>query len=137
MLIMDDTVIEKPHTDRNALICTHYDHSPDRYVRGLNLVMLLYQGHGLALPTSAELVEKTQGEPQADGRVRWCSPVTKNELLRAMLRQAQQQLAYLYLLADSWYASAENKNIVCELGHEFILALEKSRTVTLDEVRRQ
>lgn len=137
VLIVDDTVVAKPHTDANALICTHYDHSQGRYVQGLNLVTLLYQGHGLALPLAAELVEKTQGEPQADGQVRWRSPVTKNELLRAMLRQAQQQVAYRYLLADSWYASAENMNTVRELGHEFVFALEKSRTVALDAAGRK
>jgi hypothetical protein len=137
VLIVDDTVVEKPHTDENALICPHYDHSQGRYVRGLNLVTLLYQGHGLALPIAAELVEKTQGESQADGQVRWRSPVTKNALLRAMLRQAQQQVRYGYLLADSWYASAENMHTVRELGHEFILALEKSRTVALNEAGRK
>ena len=29
----------------------------------------------------------------------------------------QQQVAYRYLLADSWYASAENMNLVRALGH--------------------
>ena len=53
-----------------------------------------------------------------------------------MLRVAQQQVAYRYLRADSWYASAENMNQVRELGHDFILALPTSRTVVLSEVGR-
>ena len=57
-------------------------------------------------------------------------------MLRATLRVAQPQEAYRYLLADSWYASAENMNQVRELGHEFILALPTSRSVALSEVGR-
>ncbi len=54
-----------------------------------------------------------------------------------MLRVAQQQVAYRYLLADSWYASAENMNTVLELGHDFVLALESSRTVALGDKARK
>lgn len=59
MLIVDDTVVKKPRTDENVLVCTYYDHSQGRYVQGLALVMLPYQGYRLALPIAAELVEKT------------------------------------------------------------------------------
>ena len=56
--------------------------------------------------------------------------------MQQRLRVAQQQVAYWYLLADSWYASAENMTLVRALGYEFIFALESSRTVALSaEVR--
>jgi len=55
----------------------------------------------------------------------------KNEYLQQMLRVAQRQVAYHYLLADSWYASAENMTLVRALGHHFVFALESSRTVAL------
>ena len=45
-------------------------------------------------------------------------------------------MAYRYLLADSWYASAENMNQVRELGHDFIFALPTSRTAARSEVGR-
>ena len=64
------------------------------------------------------------------------SKYTKNEYLRVMLCVAQQQVAYRYLLADSWYASAENLNAVLDLGHHFVVALESSRTVALSEAAR-
>nr|WP_162550126.1 hypothetical protein [Hymenobacter nivis] len=48
------------------------------------------------------------------------SASTKNEYLQQMLRVAQQQVAYRYLLADSWYASAENMSFMRALGHHFI-----------------
>ena len=137
VLIVDDSILEKAHTDANALLCTHYDHSLGRYVKGLNFVSLLYVAGALAVPIAVELVEKTQAvtDPKTQ-KVSQKSLLTKNEMLRAMLRVAQQQVAYRYLLADSWYASAENMNQVRELGHEFIFALPTSRTVALSEVGR-
>ena len=137
VLVVDDSILEKAHTDANALLSTHYDHSLGRYVKGLNFVSLLYVAGPVAAPIAVALVEKT--EPVTDGKtqkVSYKSPVTKNEVLRAMLHTAQQQVAYRYLLADSWYAAAENLNLVRELGHEFIFALPTSRTVALSEAAR-
>ncbi|AWM32651.1 hypothetical protein DDQ68_07545 [Hymenobacter nivis] len=53
-----------------------------------------------------------------------------------MLRGAQPQVAYRYLLAGRWYASAENMTLVHALGHHFAFALESSRTVALSEGAR-
>ena len=54
----------------------------------------------------------------------------------ALPGRPQQQVAYRYLLADSWYASAENMTLVRALGHHFLFALESSRTVALSEADR-
>ena len=123
VLVIDDSILEKAHTDTNALLSTHYDHSLGRYVKGLNFVSLLYVAGSLAVPITVELVEKTQAvtDPKTQ-KISQKSPLTKNEMPRAMLRVAQQQVAYRYLLADSWYASAENMNQVRELDHAFIFA---------------
>lgn len=137
VLIVDDSVLEKAHTDANELICTHWDHSQQRYVKGLNFVSLLYQAGNLALPIAVELVRKTV--PVFHPKTRqtgYQSPFTKNEYVQQLLRVAQQQVAYRYLLADSWYASAENMRLVRALGHHFIFALESSRTVALSEAAR-
>ncbi len=109
VLIVDDSILEKAHTDANELICTHWDHSQQRYVKGLNFVSLLYQAGELSLPLAVELVRKTVPVYQAKTqKTSYQCPFTKNEYLQQMLRMAQQQVAYRYLLADSWYASAEN-----------------------------
>jgi len=137
VLLVDDSVLEKAHTDANELICTHWDHRQQRYIKGLNFVSLLYQAGDLALPLAVELVRKTV--PVWDAKTqqtKYRSPFTKNEYLQQMLRAAQQQVAYRYLLADSWYASAENMSLVRALGHHFVFALESSRTVALSEGAR-
>nr|WP_162550082.1 transposase [Hymenobacter nivis] len=138
VLLVDDSILEKAHTDPSALICTHYDHRKGRFVKGLNFVSLRYQAGELSLPIAVELIEKTEAvvDPKTQ-KTSAKSKFTKNEYLRAMLRVAQQHVRYRYLLADSWYASAENLNTVLELGHDFVLALASSRTVTLRDKGRK
>lgn len=138
VLIVDDCIAEKPHTDPNALIATYWDHSQQRYVRGLNFLTLFYHLAPVAVPLAVVLIEKTEpAPPSATGAARFKSPTTKNEHLRQLLRVAQQQVAYRYLLGDSWYASAENINfVVQDLKRQCLFALECSRTVALSEQGR-
>ena len=42
VMIVDDSIAEKPYTDENDIICWHYDHSQQRNVKGINFVTSLY-----------------------------------------------------------------------------------------------
>jgi hypothetical protein len=135
VLIVDDCIAEKAHTDANSLIATYWDHSKHRYVRGVNFVTLFFHLGSVAVPIGVTLVEKTA--PVAGQPARFRSPVSKNQHLRDMLQVAHQQVDYRYLLGDSWYASAENMNFVTKnLGRHFVFAVEASRTVALSEQQR-
>jgi hypothetical protein len=138
VLIVDDSLAEKPHTDESALITTYWDHSLTRYIKGVNFLTLLYQADQLSLPIASVLIEKTKPEvDKKTGKTRYKSELTKNEHFRQMLTIAHQQVEYKYVLADSWYASAENINYVIGLNHHCIFALESSRTVALSEHERK
>jgi hypothetical protein len=41
-LIFDDTIVEKPYTDENEIICRHYDHTENKAVKGINLLGAFY-----------------------------------------------------------------------------------------------
>ena len=58
VLIIDDTIQEKPHTDENDLICWHYDHSQNRTVKGINLLNCVYHAGDVSLPVTYELIRK-------------------------------------------------------------------------------
>jgi len=138
VLIVDDSLAEKPHTDESALITTHWDHSQKRYIKGVNFLTLLYQASDLSVPIGSVLIEKTKPElDKKTGKTRYKSELTKNEHFRQLLTVAQQQVEYQYVLADSWYASAENINHVIGLDHHCIFALASSRTVALSEQERK
>ncbi|MEO5930406.1 MAG: transposase [Candidatus Kapaibacterium sp.] len=134
VLIADDTIIEKAHTDENAMICWHWDHSLGRMVKGVNLLSLLFHGGEVSIPVNVHLIEKTEGYVDATtGATKYRSPLTKNEITRAMLRLAKsQQIEYRYFLGDSWFSSAETMNFVQDdLSKHYIMAVESSRTVAL------
>lgn len=60
VMIIDDSIVEKPYTDENEIICWHYDHAKGKTVKGINFVSTLYYAQGVALPVAFELVSKTE-----------------------------------------------------------------------------
>ena len=134
VLIIDDTIEEKPYTDESELICWHYDHSKGRNVKGINLLSTLYQVGEVSVPVAFELVKKT-GWVFNEKKNRWQrkSLRTKNELYRQMLKAcAKNRIEFRYVLNDVWYASSENMRYVKEdLKKEFIMPIKTNRKVAL------
>src|SRR3989337_2482054 len=60
VMIVDDSIAEKPYTDENDIVCWHYDHSKDRMIKGINFISALYHSAGLSLPVGFELIAKTE-----------------------------------------------------------------------------
>jgi hypothetical protein len=114
VMIVDDSISEKPYTDENDIICWHYDHSQQRTVKGINFVTSLYHCQGISLPVGFEIVEKTERyiDPK-DGKEKRRSKRTKNEMYRDILWQAvRNQILFEYVLNDVWFSAAENMNYV-------------------------
>src|SRR4051812_21789046 len=86
VLIIDDTIEEKPYTDESELVCWHYDHSKGRDVKGINLLSTLYQVADVSIPVAFELVKQTEWAfNETKQRWRRKSLETKNELYRRLL----------------------------------------------------
>jgi hypothetical protein len=134
VMIIDDSIVEKPYTDENEIICWHYDHSKERTVKGINFVTTLYYAQGVALPVTFEIVSKTiTYTDQKSGKERRKSEYTKNERYRRMLRaMCKNNIPFKYVLNDLWFASAENMCFVkLDLKKAFIMALKSNRKVAL------
>src|SRR5664279_1354617 len=134
VLIVDDSIAEKPYTDENDIICWHYDHSQERQVKGINFVTCLYHSAGISLPVGFELIAKTEHYPDPkDGKEKRRSPKTKNEYYREMLQQAvHNQIQVKYVLNDIWFAAAENMVFVkITLKKDFIMPLKSNRKVAV------
>ena len=87
VLIFDDTIQEKPHTDENEMISWHFDHTRNRSVKGINLLNCLYHADGVSMPVAYEIIRKPIVFTDKDsGRQKRRSEVSKNELMRRMLR---------------------------------------------------
>ncbi len=134
VLIIDDTIEEKPYTDESELVCWHYDHSKGRNLKGINLLSTLYQVGDASIPVAFELVKKTEWVFN-EKKKKWQrkSPQTKNELYRRMLKGCiKNRIGFRYVLSDVWYASSENMRCIKEdLGKEFIMPLKANRKVAL------
>ena len=136
VMIIDDSIVEKPYTDENEIICWHYDHAKGKTVKGINFVSTLYYAQGVALPVAFELVSKTETYiDKKTGKEKRKSGVTKNERYRQMLQiVSNNQIPFRYVLNDLWFASAENMRFVkLDLKKEFIMALKSNRKVALSE----
>lgn len=140
VVIVDDSIAEKPYTDENDIICWHYDHSQQRTVKGINFVTCLYHSQGISLPVGFELVRKTERytDPK-DGKEKRRADKTKNEMYRDLLQQAvKNKIPFRYVLNDIWYASAENMNFVkLTLKKEFVMPLKGNRKVALSVDAKQ
>jgi hypothetical protein len=134
VIIIDDSILEKPYTDENELIAWHFDHTQGRSVKGINFLTALYHSQGVSLPVAFELVAKTEAYTDAmSGTAKRRSPTSRNEHYREMLSACvRNQLPFRYVLNDSWYAAAENMLFIRHtLDHDFIMALKSNRKVAL------
>jgi DDE superfamily endonuclease len=134
VLIVDDSIAEKPYTDENDIICWHYDHAQDRQVKGINFLTALYHVAEISLPVAFRVVAKTEEYlDKKSGKSKRRSPISKNDHYQALLRQAKQnQIPFDFVLNDVWYASAENMMFVRhELETDFVMPLKANRKVAL------
>jgi DDE superfamily endonuclease len=134
VMIMDDSIAEKPASDENDIVCWHYDHAQDRMVKGINFVSCLYHAQEISLPVGFALIAKTETYiDKKDGKQKRRSPVTKNEIYQTLLRHTvQNQIPFRYVLNDVWYSSADNMKFVKHsLKKDFIMPLKANRKVAL------
>jgi len=134
VLIVDDSIEAKPYTDESALICWHWDHSVGHSVKGINLLTVLYYSQGMSLPVAFELVKKTLWvTDKKTGKPKRACPLTKNDYFRQTVQTClENQLPFRYVLADLWFASAQNMVFVKGThGKDFIFPLKENRKVSL------
>lgn len=103
LLLLDDSIEEKPYTDENELICWHWDHSKQRYVKGINFLTAFYQTEKVGLPVAFDLVTKTETyvDPKT-GKQKRRSTITKNARYRMLLHICiHNQVRFRYVLNDA------------------------------------
>jgi len=136
VVIIDDTIEEKPSTDENEIVCWHYDHSKGRTVKGINIISTLYYNKRVKVPVVFDLVRKTKTViDKKTGKEKRISEQTKNEKYRQMLKVCiKNNIKFKYVLNDVWYASSENMMLVKEsLKKDFIMPIKTNRKIALSK----
>jgi len=135
VLIVDDSVEQKPYSTENGTIEWHYDHSVGRVVKGLNFITAFYssplEGVRYGVPIGCEVIQKKPVWNDKKACTELKSPLTKNEHYRELLRCCvQNAVIFRYVLNDSWFSSAENMTfVVSDLKGHFVMALKENRRV--------
>jgi DDE superfamily endonuclease len=139
ILSFDDSIEEKMYTDQSPLICWHYDHVFQRNVKGVNFLTALVDVGGAKLPVAVEFVRKDLWElDEKKGKPKRKSSKTKNELFREMISRCDYNFRFDYVVADSWYSSYENMELVKQtLNSNFIIALKSNRLVALSKADKE
>jgi len=100
------------------------------------LLSALYLSQDVSLPVAFHLILKTERvtDPKT-GKERWQSPVTKNEIARQMIAAVKQkQIPFRYVLADSWFSSAENMIYIKQKARkDFVIPLKSNRNVFMSD----
>ena len=136
VLIIDDTVEEKPYTDESELISWHFDHATGRTVKGINLISALYLSQDVSLPVAFHLIHKTERvTDKKTGEDRWQSKQTKNEVAREMIASVRQkQIPFRYVLADAWFSANENLIYIKQKARkDFVMPVKSNRNVYLSD----
>ena len=123
ILVVDDTVLDKPYALKMGLVGPHWSGKHKRVVRGINLVTLVWTDGDAVYPTDYRLVD-----PAAVVKA------TKNDLFREMLTAAKERgFAPRYLCFDAWYSGKENLKAVRACGWHFLTQVRSNRRVNPDK----
>ena len=134
VLIIDDSIEPKPYTQKNALNNWHYDHCTGKSVKGVNFVSAFYYSQEIGFPIGVEYVKKDKKSIDRKGNVVYKSKETKNSMMRRMVYRACYNIEFKYVLADSWFSSAENMGFItkkCKV--DFVMAIKSNRVVALSK----
>jgi DDE superfamily endonuclease len=140
VLIVDDSIAEKPYTDENDIICWHYDHTTGGMTKGINCLTALYHAGAMSLPVGFSVIAKTEHYiDKKDGKEKRRSRVDKNDSYRTLLQQAvTNRIPFRYVLNDVWFASAENMVFVKQTLHkDFVMPLKANRKVAVSAADKQ
>lgn len=122
ILIVDDTVLDKPYAHKMGLVGQFWSGKHNRVVRGIDLVTLAWSDGDSVYPTDYRLVDPAE-QPKRN----------KNEHFREMLATAHRRgFTPRYVCFDSWYSSMENLKAVRTHGWHFLTQVRSNRRVNLD-----
>jgi len=131
VVIVDDTIFEKPYTDISEINTYHYDHSKGKSVMGINAVNLIHETNGVRLPLSMSIVHKDK-IVEENGKQKRKSSKTKNELFQDQFLQAiHNEVKFETVLGDIWFGNNKNMELITAKGKQFIMPVKTNRLIAL------
>ena len=121
VLILDDSVLDKPHAQKIELVHHMWSGKHHRVVKGIDLITLLWTDGDRHLPCDYRIYDRTN-----DGK-------TKNDHFGDMLDVAKsREFTPECVLFDGWYSSLDNLKRLKSLGWHWLTRLKSNRRVNPD-----
>jgi hypothetical protein len=121
MLVLDDSVLDKPYARQMDLVHHQWSGKHHDVVKGIGLLTLLWTDGDRRLPCDYRLYDKV-----TDGK-------TKNDHFRELLDVAKERgFAPECVLFDGWYSGLENLKHVRSFGWHWLTRLKSNRRVNPD-----
>jgi hypothetical protein len=120
VLVLDDSVLDKPHARHIDLVGRHWSGKHRAVVRGIDLVSPLWTDGDRHVPCDYRIYH----DPKE---------ATKNDHFRAMVQTAHARgFRPRYVLFDGWYSSLDNLKLLRALGWAWLTRLKSNRLVNKD-----
>lgn len=118
LLVVDDSTLDKPYSNRNDLVYRHYSGKHGAVVAGINLITLLWTDGDRAVPCDYRIFDKDTDRK------------TKNDHFSELVIKAHERgFSPKMVCFDSWYSSLDNLKLVRGLGWHFLTRLKANRQV--------
>ena len=103
VLILDNTICHKPHSQVNEVVNYHYDHAKGCAVKGINLLTIMVKYGAVAFPVGFEVIKKDQlgvkTNKKGKEQMYRYSRYTINERARSLVQQAlYNHVKFKYIL---------------------------------------
>jgi len=136
VLILDDSIEEKPYTDENEIVCWHHSHMHNRHIKGVNILSCLVEYGEVAFPVGYEIVHKDITFCDIETKkIKRKASISKNDQFRNLISTCtKNRILFDYVLADNWFGSAKNMGYINnDMVKQFIIGIKSNRTVALSK----
>lgn len=121
-LILDDTVIDKIHSERIELTYYQWSGKHHKVVKGIGLITLVWTDGTNTFPVDYRIYDKDGDE------------MSKNDHFREMLKTASvREFQPYFVMFDSWYSGIDNLKCITKLGWNWFSRVKKNRMVNPDD----
>ena len=136
VLILDDSIEEKPYTDENEINCWHYSDAKGAVLKGINILSCMVRYGDFSVPIGYEVIKKDIAYSDIKTKqTRRKSSLTKNQLFQTLIAKAiTNKVMFDHILADNWFGSKANMVYIHKgLQKSFIIGIKSNRTLALSE----
>jgi putative transposase len=121
-LILDDTVIDKIHSEHIELTYYQWSGKHHKVVKGIGLITLVWTDGTNTFPVDYRIYDKDGDE------------MSKNDHFREMVKTASVRgFQPYFVMFDSWYSGIDNLKCITKLGWNWFSRVKKNRMVNPDD----